>query len=736
MLPLKNLDDKTFRQIFEDSRKLIQKFSPEWTDYNLHDPGITLLEMFSWLTEMQQYYLNRIRDDSYLKFLKLLDCGVRPSINAGASVCFSCNEVITVPEGTRLYAGDIPFETVEAQKLTDNNIDKILSCTDWGYVDNTQVNGREGLSYYCFGENAIPGDKMYIGFEKKLPKGDGFYLYFDVFDDYPVNMGLHIDGYEDDMGCTKSIENNCVWEIYCSPKQAEAQWVPLPVIKDETSNFTKGGRIFFSVPKDMGFYRGLDNQYDSYFIRCTIKGEELELAPKLKSIMINSVPVVQRNTYCNAKEINYTLADTKAFKLEPVFLVLRGKCSLQLKSSVNNLWMDCSKTGEVLQNSNSIFYKLVNLKESIKIELIDKNNVLIEGNSYQLRLLYWSSDFGDFNILGGSNGLPNQRFDLSLSDGYVQDIQLSVKVMREGEVYWQDWTRVEDFDSSGALDTHFVFDEKANQIVFGDGIKGAIPEVVDDSSIRIIKLVTGKGSGGNVEAGKISEVVQPYDNRNIICKNSLPAGGGLDPESIEEAQLRARRGLSEVQRAVTFEDIEKLALSTPGLRVARAKAIVNSQKTSNGRETNWIDVVVVPYSNKAKPRPGKKFISMVCRHLNLHRLITTEINVFPPEYVEVSVMATVVFKPGYKPDKDKVNNRLKEFLSPLGDGDGRKGWEFGRPVYVSEIYEVIENIDGVDYVNSVKLYASGSGWSLGEQGSVKIGPNSLVCSGIHRIEVS
>ncbi len=736
MLPLKNLDDKTFKEIFEDSKKLIQKFSPEWTDYNFHDPGITLLEMFSWLTEMQQYYLNRIRDGSYLKFLKLLDYRIRSSLSSRTSVCLSCSEIITVPEGTRMYAGDISFETLEAYKLIDNSIDKILSCTDWGYMDNTQANGREGLSYYGFGENAMPGDRMYIGFEKKLPKGEMFYLYFDVFDEYPVDVGLHIDDYKDDIACTKSVVNNCFWEIYSSPKKGEAQWVPLPVIADETSNFTKGGRILFSVPYDMSLYKGLDNQYDSYFIRSTIKEEEIELAPKLNGIMINNVPVIQRKTYCNTKEVDYTCSNTKAFKLEPVFLVLNGECLLQLKSHLNNLWLDCRETGEVLHDNNSIGYKLVKLKDSIKIELIDRNNILIEGNAYSFRLLYWSLDFSDFKVLGGSSGLPNQRFDLSLSDGDVQDIKLSIKIKKESDVYWQDWTRVDDFDSSGALDTHFVFDEKTSQIVFGDGINGTIPQVVDDASIRVIKLVTGNGSKGNVEAGKISEVVQPYGSRNILCKNSLRASGGVDPESIEEAQLQARKGLTEVHRAVTFEDIEKLALSTPGLRVARAKAIVNSQRTSKGMEANWIDVVVVPYSNKPRPRPGKRFISMVCQHLYLHRLITTEINVVPPEYVEVSVLAKVTFKPGHKPDKDKINNKLKEFLSPLGDGDGKKGWEFGRPVYLSEIYEVIENIDGVDYVNAVKLFASGSGWSLGEQGSVKIGPNSLVCSGIHKIEVN
>lgn len=60
MLKLPNLDDRLFNQIVEEARKTIPKLTEDWTDENTHDPGITLIELFSWLTETQQYYINRI----------------------------------------------------------------------------------------------------------------------------------------------------------------------------------------------------------------------------------------------------------------------------------------------------------------------------------------------------------------------------------------------------------------------------------------------------------------------------------------------------------------------------------------------------------------------------------------------------------------------------------------------------------------------------------------------------
>src|SRR5205085_544754 len=69
-LPQPNLDDKTFAALVAEATKLIPRHAPDWTDHNRHDPGITFVELFSWLAEMQQFYLNRVGDESYIKFQK------------------------------------------------------------------------------------------------------------------------------------------------------------------------------------------------------------------------------------------------------------------------------------------------------------------------------------------------------------------------------------------------------------------------------------------------------------------------------------------------------------------------------------------------------------------------------------------------------------------------------------------------------------------------------------------
>jgi len=71
-LPNLNLDDKTFKELVEEAKKHIPLYAPEWTDYSTHDPGMTLIELFAWITEMQLYYLNQITEENKKKFLKIL----------------------------------------------------------------------------------------------------------------------------------------------------------------------------------------------------------------------------------------------------------------------------------------------------------------------------------------------------------------------------------------------------------------------------------------------------------------------------------------------------------------------------------------------------------------------------------------------------------------------------------------------------------------------------------------
>ena len=117
--------------------------------------------------------------------------------------------------------------------------------------------------------------------------------------------------------------------------------------------------------------------------------------------------------------------------------------------------------------------------------------------------------------------------------------------------------------------------------------------------------------------------------------------------------------------------------------------------------------------------PNQDFLITVFNHLEKCRLLTTELFVLPPKYIEILVSVQVVAKPKSLPSKVKENvkNKLENFLHPVSGGFDSKGWPFGRSVYRSEIYEIIDGVEGVSYVKSVSLRKLNSGSKDGLDGT-------------------
>lgn len=71
MITEKSVDTESFDEIFHKMRRKVSEIYPEWNDYNYHDPGITLLELFAFLSEAQNYRMNRTPDCIEKNFLRL-----------------------------------------------------------------------------------------------------------------------------------------------------------------------------------------------------------------------------------------------------------------------------------------------------------------------------------------------------------------------------------------------------------------------------------------------------------------------------------------------------------------------------------------------------------------------------------------------------------------------------------------------------------------------------------------
>jgi baseplate J-like protein len=101
-----NLDDRNFADLVEEAKQIIRQKCPEWTDLGASDPGIVLLELFAYLTDVMLYRLNRIPDKAYIEFLRLLGVRLQPPGAATAALKFTASRPparpLQIPRGTRI----------------------------------------------------------------------------------------------------------------------------------------------------------------------------------------------------------------------------------------------------------------------------------------------------------------------------------------------------------------------------------------------------------------------------------------------------------------------------------------------------------------------------------------------------------------------------------------------------------------------------------------------------------
>ena len=96
-LPAPDLDDRRFQDIVDEAKRLIPQYCPEWTNHNVSDPGVALIELFAWMTEMVLFRLNQVPERLYVHFLNLVGIEPFPPSAARADLTFFLSAVLEPP---------------------------------------------------------------------------------------------------------------------------------------------------------------------------------------------------------------------------------------------------------------------------------------------------------------------------------------------------------------------------------------------------------------------------------------------------------------------------------------------------------------------------------------------------------------------------------------------------------------------------------------------------------------
>ncbi len=272
----------------------------------------------------------------------------------------------------------------------------------------------------------------------------------------------------------------------------------------------------------------------------------------------------------------------------------------------------------------------------------------------------------------------------------------------DGEGVLVRWREVESLYESAPVDRHYTKDVVTSEVHFGDGIHGMVPQKAD-RNVLCRRYQVGGGEEGNVPPDSITVLLQgvPYVD---AVRNIFAASGGCNLETIEEAKRRGPHSLKAKSRAVTAEDFEWLAIEASN-SVARVCALPTHEREGE------ITVVIVPKVAEShpdfldKPIPSTELLRKVRNHLADRKLLSTMLNVQRPTFRELSVQVEIIVLQAAGSDRVKreIERRVRLFLHPLKGGRDGKGWPFGRPVYRVDLYHVIEDVPGVDFVDRVRL---------------------------------
>jgi predicted phage baseplate assembly protein len=176
-LPAPRLDDREFQDIVDECKDRIHRLCPEWTDHNVSDPGVALIELFAWMTEMILYRMNQVPDRLYIKFLELIGIELYGSSSASTELLFKLTapqpQPVPIPAGVEVSTegvGDeepIVFMTDEKLLIVPPTLVSCVTRSGEEYEDHTDDLRRGAAPVVCF-RSLQPGDAFYLGFRDSL----------------------------------------------------------------------------------------------------------------------------------------------------------------------------------------------------------------------------------------------------------------------------------------------------------------------------------------------------------------------------------------------------------------------------------------------------------------------------------------------------------------------------------------------------------------------------------------
>jgi predicted phage baseplate assembly protein len=674
-----DLDTRTFEQILAEVRRRIPTYTPEWTDFNDSDPGMTLAQLFVVMTEQVLFTVNQVPNKGLITFLKMVGVELHPAVPAMADVTFipvggTNPAVIPVDARTQVQTSAPPpgqtkpltFETVsDFTAINGTLVDIVNSGWDQRYTSLKAINDSATGTYLPFNEAATTSDSFYLVLDLNVAAGSPWPLAAFRF---RVNVPPAPDapaGTIDVGDPTNTLPPGSVPRIawsYSSGTQTVSGtetviFAPISPTHDSTLELTQSGYLEFTFSDLASLMQRASS--DPTLVPANFQGRFVLRAqvltpdaygsspPQLASVLLNTVPARNLVTVRNEALGSSTGQPFQRFVL--------ANAPVYPGSSVLSIY-------EPALGAPTLWYETPDLFSAGPTDRV-----------YEL-----TADTGEVLFGDGTTGRVPPPDDGSQPTGNVS-----------------------------ALSYQY-----------------------------------GGGTAGNVGALTLTRVLGAARPVALNAKNVLPAAGGDDEETAAAGVARAPAVVRSRYRAVSAEDFEALAMETPNTRVARANALPNTRRLQvAGTTPGAVTVVLVPhelFANSITVPIGlpPQVEQAVLAYLDSRRLLTTEVYAAPATFRQVTVTASLQLSAGTSASTAHAAalTALNTYFHALVGGEDGNGWPFGGTIYFSRVFQQLLAVTGVTLVQDVTISLDSAPSVTCQDVTINLG--ELLYSGTHQILVT
>ena len=706
-IQIPKIDDRRYQDLLDEALLRIPVHNPEWTNFNRSDPGVTLVEVFAFMTESLLYRANLIPERNRLKFLQLLGVPLNPATSAQGIVAFTNErglpQIILLDSGMEVSAGQVPFRTARA-------------------LDVLPIEGKVYFKRPLKNENAEVKDyyrQLYASFQgAPLESNIDFQLYETALLDGKNEAGVSL--------AEETIDNS-VWIALLAKENEDRDEIRklianktlslgiVPALDETSLVLHPGGQQANHENSSWLSYEMPKKPNEEWTLPTTAHLRQPEYKPldaRATTDVLNQPGVVE--------------------------ITLPGEEDLRMWANLEPLEAGADDFPPTLEDTE------------LDERLITWLRLRATSKAFKFRFLWIGINAATVSqrtrvaneILTDGTGEPDQTIKLSRSPIVPHSIRLFVTV----GTLTEEWKEIDDLLAAGAEVVApdlrqppgarkgkttsakvFAVNPETGEIRFGDGTHGQRPP----SKARISVLYDyGAGILGNVGKGAINS--SPVLPAGVKVSNPIRTWGGADSENVLDGEKQITRFLQHRERLVTVADFETIVWRTPGVLLGRAEIIptFNPEFSPNepGDAPGAVTVMVIPrydFRQPDAPAPDRLFLDTICRYLDERRLITTEIFLRAPVYkpIWISVGINVVGEKSVPEVREAVKKALLSFLAPVnpafadnqpialqsgvslgGQTDEiNRGWRLRKPVAAKELLAVASRVPGVMFVNNVLL---------------------------------